>query len=73
MRCYKSVVKRNDCKIMSLELIKRTNGHTTKKQCVGCKYDRYENWNMSDKDNCYLCDTTGSERVQDTSCKATKK
>lgn len=49
--------------IMALELKKRKDGKITKTCCVGCKYDRYENWVMGDKDYCYECDVAGSERV----------
>ena len=56
---------------MALELINRKNRLRTKKQCVGCKYDRYENWIISDKDHCFDCDSNGSERVQDNTRYAT--
>lgn len=49
---------------MKLERVKRKEGTITKKQCVGCKYDKLENLLKADKDYCYLCDATGSERVE---------
>ena len=46
-----------------IKLVVRRNGCKTKDCCVGCKYDDFDEWLRSDKDNCFLCDNSGSERT----------